>query len=256
MNGSHYPWPTLHYDLRALLRVIERAYDQNSVEALDDARDLAGALPPECHENLRTYIGGLLERIRNEERDYRLHTDIDIDEAKEALEKIAYGDFDEAMMKLEYDLRSLDRYRNENEMESRVFRPELFSNEDREKWNELQAVVAEYLPEPFSEENDKALEDAVASLRSYQQRSHGALVPTMTATYRNGNEGTTVRLAWVDEGLQVATHAPFYEELDDFFINTSPIESRADFLPSRFPKSVGEYKLGGIMSANLFQYEL
>lgn len=256
MDTNSHPRPTSHYDIRALLRVIERGYSQNDIEALYDACDLADALSPEYYEDLQTYINGLIENINHNERSYRMYSDDDINHAKEALYKLAYGDFDEAMMTLEYDLRGIDIHRDEAEMESLVFRPELFNDADRKKWNELWAIAQLCLDAPGDSEENGVLAGAIASLRSYQQKSHGALVPTMTATYRKGNEGVGVRIAWFDECLHVLTHAPFYKELDEFFINTAPVDGIVDFTPGCFPKHIDGYELGGVSSENLFQYEL
>jgi hypothetical protein len=256
MNKSDYPGPTSHRTLRALLRTIERAYKQKDIEALHDAYDLTDSSTQD-YDEIVEYINGLSERLRNGEyKSYFMYTDDDVAAMKTDLEMLAYGDFDEAMLQLEYDLRSIDRYRGDDELESQVFRPELFADEDRTKWNELWAITMACLDAPGDSEENGLVSGAIAKLRSYQQKSHGPLVPTLTATYRRENEGVSVRLAWDDQCLYVETHAPFIVELDEYFINTAPINGIADFTPKCFPERFGEYKLGCVDSANLFKYEL
>lgn len=257
MRTDDYPRPISHTELRALLRVVERAYARKDIDALNDAFNLANLLPSEYYEDLQTYILGTREWIRyGDEDDYPMYDNADIHEAKETLEMSAYGDFDEAMDALTYDLRGIDRCRSKDSMQSLVFRPELFTDEDRQKWKELLDVALDCLHKPHDSKLERKVEDAVMAIRSYQQRSFGPLVPTLTATYRRDDEGVSVRLTWFDECLYVTTHATFYEALDEYFITTAPIDGLADFTPDCFPKLIGGHTLGGITSINLFRYEL
>ena len=174
---------------------------------------------------------------------------------------MAYGDFDEAMQDLEYDLRALDTLPEGKSLASDVYDSELFDDEgDNKIWGELRAVALKWAGKRYSEASEREALAAVKKLRGYQQKSYGALVPVITVTYlrKVGDDtvGVGVQAAWIDEGLHITTHAPFYEELDDFFINQSPVESRKMFTPDCFPKSIGGYELSGTTIANLFRHEL
>jgi hypothetical protein len=255
MNQSNYSGPISHRELRALLRVIERASEQKDREALEDAHVLASVMPDEYKTDVREYVNGLSERARDGNyKAYYMYTDGDVEAMRDSLELIAYGNFDEAMQELEYDLRSLDRYSSDQHMSSRVFKPELFTSEDRIIWKELQDIADIYLHER-GEDDETAIENAVKKLRLYQQKSYGPLIPTMTATYRNKNEGVSVRLAWYDNCLHVQTHAPFIEEIDEYFITTAPIKDEADFTPACFPDRFDEYALGDTEVTRLFKHE-
>lgn len=252
--------PIYHDGLRALLRIVERAIEQDDSDALEDALVLGRKLDFEQHANINTYINGSMERLASDYDDWFMYNKDQVIEAKRQLEKVAYGDFDEAMRMLENDLYCIDRYRNESDIESNVFRSDFFDNDDRKKWHELRSVMLKYFKVPYSENQNDEIENAMKELREYQQKSYGPLIPTMTATYikryANGADGATLKLIWIDGGVRVDTAAPFYEEIDDYFINQSPIKNRQMFIPSCFPESFGEYKLGDTDSVDLFRWEL
>jgi hypothetical protein len=256
MTNSEYLRPSTHRTLRALLRTIERANAQGDIDALKDAYDLA----EELTENgglVMEYINGLSERLRDGEyRAYFMYTDQDLDNIKNDLEKEGFGDFDEAMEILEYDLNSIDRYRSIDDMESRVFRPELFEDDDRAIWNTLWANAKSYFDDNKSDTADNCLGESIMKIRSYQQKSHGPLILTLTASYRTKEAGVSVCLAWYDDRAHVITHAPFAAELEEYFTSISPVNVVSDFKPECFPANVGEYKLGSISRNSLFRYEL
>jgi hypothetical protein len=256
MNQSNYSGPISHRELRALLRIIERAYKEEDSEALDDTYDLVNLLSDEYKTDVQEYISGLIQQTRDGEyKAYHMYTNDSLEAMKDNLEERAFGSFKEAMQEHDYDLRSLDRYSSDQNMSSRVFKPELFTSEDRIIWKELQDIADIYLHER-GEDDETAIENAVKKLRLYQQKSYGPLIPTMTATYRNKNEGVSVRLAWYDNCLHVQTHAPFIEEIDEYFITTAPIKDEADFTPACFPDRFDEYALGDTEVTRLFKHEL
>lgn len=252
--------PTSHAALRALLRIIERANEQKSIDMLDDARTLIGGAAPGLAYELKEYVIGLRERIQGEDEYYQLQSDDTMSWFKTRLEKTAYGDFDEAMLCLEDDLKGADSCRSESNLQSNEFRPELFDADDRKVWEELRAVVTNAVGCSDSKKQDDELQQAINKLRAYQQKSYGPLIPTMIASYvkkvKNDTSGYSVRLAWVDEGLRVETNAPFYEQLDEFFINQSPVESRRMFTRSCFPRRLDGYDVAGVAEDNLFKHEL
>lgn len=225
--------------------------------------NLIEVVEPALRYDLQVYVIGL-RQLAAEEKPiyYRTYDDENISVAKTNIERCAYGDFDEAMADLEKDLMYYDRSRGEDPFLTDIYRSEYFgSDEDRAIWNELREVLNKWgRVGTYDSAADNAVHDAVERLRDYQQKSYGALVPTMTGTYikksSEGSHGVGVRLAWVDECLRVTTRAPFYEELDDFFIYQSPVESRKMFTPECFPKNIGGYVLMGVSSNNLFEYEL
>lgn len=255
MNTS-YPHPKSHRELQALLRVIDRAYEQKELPGLEDAYDLAELLT-EYKEALTEYIGGLANRVREGEDDsYFLYSEHDISAMRAELERQAYGDFDEAVEALAYDLNSLDRYQSVDDMEARVYRPEFFAANDRQKWDEWWQLAVDCLDHSYDSEADSRVGRALLAIRHYQQKSYGPLVPTLVATYRAGSEGLSVSLAWFDDALHIASNAPLHAELRAYLTNVSPVTNVSEFTPECLPKYISGYELRTVSEAKLFRYEL
>lgn len=251
-----YPHPSSHRELRALLRTIERAYEQKDNDALQDAYDLAVALVKNENDEVVEYISGLSERLRNDYTGhYCMYTDEDIAAMKEPLDRQAYGDFNEAMLALQYDLQSIDRYASESDIEARIFKPEYFNNEDRAKWTELYGVANTLLHETKVTIGDNSVARAVSKLRDYQQRSYGPLVPTITASYRRDDEGFSISVTWLDNEIVIAPYSPFHDELNKYF-DEHPVTAPDNFTPKCLPKSINGYELRTTSCAKVFRYEL
>lgn len=253
---------TSHAPLRALLHIAETAAKHRDPALIHSLRDLVDVAVPDLATDVRIHLSNIEDHLRNEYAEYHIYDDAIVAEAIGRLEKAAYGDFDEAMRDLEYDLHNYDVPASKDGCASDAYRAELFEDDDdRTIWRELRDVLQRWNnTKMYSPDAEKEISTTIKKLRRYQQKSYGALIPTMTATYikrsDQGSHGVGVRLAWIDEGLSVTTHAPFYEELDDYFINQAPIESRGMFTPGCFPDKIGGYELGSISEANLFRHEL
>lgn len=236
-----------------MLRLVKSAVDRSDASSLDDLRTIA-----ENDDTLYDYISAQHERLIKEERSYYIYDDETFASLTSELEKIGFGDFDEAMMALEYDLNSLERYRDASEVRSNIFRPELFNQDDRVIWTELRKIVTEhdYKKRPADDDNCAAVEQ----LRTYQQKSFGPLVPVMIATYIDDasgkKHGVSVQLSWTNNHLYVQTAAPFAKELDDYFANKASIKTVQDFTEKSLPATIGDYVLSYVSSMDLFEYEL
>lgn len=253
--------PPSHEALRALLRIIDRAVERKDKDLLRDIFDLCDRVSPDHAADAEIYVYGLYERSESD-IGYYVHDEKDIAEAQERLEKVAFGDFDEAMSELMYDLGSAIRYRSMDEAGSNIFRSDFFDDGDKVIWNELREVLRRTLvTNGYDEAMEAEADDAIDTLRTYQQKSYGPLIPTMTATYMKRTtegaprEGVSVRLAWQDDHLEMETYAPFHKELEEYFAN-NPITHIDQFTHACFPEEMMDYELGDVADARLFAYEL
>lgn len=244
--------PVSHEPLRALLEIVEKALDLRDDRLLNNISVLGDYVEPD-NPDVHAYLWGEYERLAYDRDEYAtMYSDKDIKEVKKYLEKEAYGNFDEAMWALERDLLHVPF---QKELESNVFRPEFFNKEDRRMWESLRQVL---ISQPHTNHDAwaKEAEDAYKSLRVYQQKSYGALLPIMMATYRREAVGFSVRLAWIDNALDVALQTPFYKELSEYLVHTNPIKSVTDFTQDCLPQHIGRYTREAVEYDSLFRYEL
>lgn len=243
--------PMSHESLRSLLEIVEKALELGDENLLHNISILSDYIELDSSD-IHTYIRGKYERLPYENDEYPLYSDKEIESAKERLEKKAYGNFDEGMWILERDLLQIPFHK---EIESNVFRPEFFNEEDRRIWESLRQVL---IAQPYANQEtwEKEAKAAYDSLRLYQQKSYGALIPIMIATYKKEAEGVSVRLAWIDKALVVTTKALFYKELDEYLTHTNPIKSAADFTQDHLPQYIGQYTRESVEYDSLFRYEL
>lgn len=257
--------PGHHGDLRSVLLLIERGIKFADVDIIYEALSLSELISeePAVLNALQEYGLGSAETIRrqsDDECEYRMYDDNDIQEAHETIRKVAFGDATEALAALEYDLASFDPH-IDREARSDIFQSKYFSQEDRIVWKQGRALLQRY-HEDTSDINYQALVDFRDVLRSYLQRFYGKLVPTIAASYLSdsGKHGATVRFAWIDDTLQIRVQAEaLAKALDEYFLDTdSPrIQGIVDFTPEVIPKQLANYHLVDVSSiVNLFLYEL
>ncbi len=250
--------PISHNELRAFLQIVEKVVKIGDASLLLDLCALSGLFSYDYMDDVNTYVFGSQERLQfGADTEYRSYGDDDIDEAKKDLEEIAYGDFDEAMSVLESDLNDFPYHYSHM---SDIFRPDYFKADDRKIWDKLRKVIAKPAAESDQDKLERTAKNAVEKLRLYQQKSYGKLIPVMFATYMkqetDDTVGVSVKLAWDNRCLRIITQAPFYAELDDFFINTNPIKRVEFFNKKHLPVEIGGYKLHTADSYNLFRYEM
>lgn len=248
--------PVSHEDLRALLSMVEKAIEKDDLELIGNLQIISHLISSE-HEDVRIYMCGEYDKLAGENNEYRMYDDDDIKISKDYLEKLAYGDFNEAMWALEHDLKNVS---HTNSRDSDIFKSDYFADNDREIWEELRQVIIN----PKTDKNDDDLEieaaDALCRLREYQQKSYGPLVPVMFVNYvkneKDNRIGISFRLAWIDNHVHVQAEMPYRRELDDFFTNKNPISDVADFNKDNIPKAIDGYKLESVDDYKLFYYEL
>ncbi len=256
-NESNISRPISHDALRAFLQAIEKVIKIGDESLLWDLCVIGGLFPYDYTDEICTYTYGSQERLQcGADSEYRSYSDDAIDDAKKELEEIAYGDFDEAMSVLESDL---DDFPYHYSHRSDIFRPDYFETDDRKIWDKLRQVIAKPADESDQDKLEKTAKAAITKLRTYQQKSYGKMVPVIFATYMKQDSddtvGVSVKLAWDNRCLRIMTPAPFYAELDDFFINTNPIKRLENFDEKHMPVEIGGYKLHTADIHHLFRYE-
>lgn len=251
----NYARPVCYTALRSLLAIVDDAGVRGDVATLENARNLIPPFDGDVRMNCTTYINGLIEVIT---QDNPVYNEADITAARLSLERVAYGNFDEAMHALGQDLMAIDPDAP-REMASDIFRPEFFNPEDREIWQDLRHVIEKFKERPSGEYCIEAYQ-AYRALREYQQRSYGSLLPAMVATYmrRDGKdaEGVSVRLALVDGTLNIVAAEPLTSALRAHFADDTLIEATEDFTEDRLPHDIGEYELMDVVCADMYRYEL
>lgn len=253
-----------HRKLRALLSAIEKALLHDDRELFEQIIDLVEGeyVSLDNESDVSIYVRAASERFNSEGgSQYQMYDDETYAAIRHALFAKAYGDFKEALIALHNDLSLVDpTIRRDDEIQSTIFRPEYFeSNEQRHAWRTYRSVLEKWQASPKTDYTEEA-EDMRLKLRAYMQAYFGPLVPIMIGTYlrttEKGSEGVSVRLIWKDDYLTVQTTAPFYEKLDDFFINKHPIDGIIDFTENAFPKKIGGFTLMSVDCENLFEFEL
>lgn len=249
--------PISHRDLRAFLDIAKKAIELGDISLLGNLQTISYLVEPENNQDVQDYINGESDRLASIDGEYRMYDDDDIKNAKDALGKVAYGDFNEAMLALEHDLKNISYA---NKLSSDIFKPEYFSENDRIIWEKLRSVATLLLGNKDGEISGQGSTDALRDLRQYQQKTYGSLIPVIFATYIKDEEqnktGATVRLAWVDNEIHIQASAPFDRELDDFITNKHPTKSVTDFNQGNLPKIIGGYKLDSADRYDMFCYEL
>lgn len=251
---SKYTSPPDNCKLRAFLVLVDDFLQKQDKDRFEAVSDLSKEL---IHEDdcLKTFVTAVRERIYYPDEQYRICSDEEFGSIRVDLQKRAYGDFDEAMEALESDLRQVDPTIKRDYFATDVFRPELFENSsDRRKWSELHSVLMKWRSDTSKDYTQEA-NRAIRLLRVYQQKTYGPLVPVISATYRKGNEGYSVSMAWIDTRLCVKTYAPFYESMDDYFIHKKPVRSMQEFNVSMLPHNLDGYVLQDTVTRYLFVYE-
>lgn len=246
--------PPDYSHLRALLRLVQKAIDAQDMEALKEYELIARGLDvsSDIHTNLRTYLFGSLEQIGGEHSGYRMYDAESVALSRDALRRVAFGTFTEAMHDLQNDIQS---YHDKNRNVSDEYNAQYFEPDDQEIWHDMRAVLDTYHG-AWNDDADDATYDAVQRIRAYMQKYYGSFIPTMNAVYRCNQHSVSVRLAWVDEALQVTTYAPFAEAIEEYFTQAHPITSLDDFKSEVYPKQIAGYKREDVTSASLFRHEL
>ncbi len=255
------PSPPSHQELRNAIALLKRGRELNDGSIIDNTLSLARStyeIDASIYALLVTYSDTPLSSA-GEDVYYSLHSPEDRKEAETELIRLAYGDFNEALHLLQQDLFNLDPTINRGEPFSDIFDANYFTPEQQKLWNELRQPVEDSRNNPGQDFTKEAM-GAFRKLRHHQQQVYGQLLPTMVATYlSNGEEesrGVSIQLIWDDPTLIVNSQAPFNVDLDEYFINTHPVESLRDFIPSAFPQTINDYTLQDVTSENLFRYEL
>jgi len=247
--------------LRAALVMIEKAQSYKDRDLMDSVYEVVYELPVSTQSGptLRNYLIGVSERVGKTDG-YFVVDDQTLREDRRTLMTQAYGDFKEALIALDSDLLSIDPTIRGRDVESDIFHPLYFSNDaERHAWRKYRTILEAWQKSP-STDFTKEAEETRLNLRAYMQTYFGPLVPVMTATYvhqtEKGKQGYTVRLIWKEDCLTVTTTAPFYEELDNYFIEQHPVSGMIDFNERALPKEIGGFTLMDVDSLNLFAHEL
>lgn len=246
--------PPDYSHLRALLRLVQKAIDTQDTEALKEYELIARGLnvSSDIHTNLRTYLFGSLEQIGGGQSGYWMYDAESIALSHNTLQRVAFGTFTEAIHDLKLDIQ---QYSYREERWSDQYNPEYFDSDDRKIWDEARTVLDTY-DGTWSDEADDATDDVVRRINVYMQKYYGPLIPIMGAVYRHDQHSASVRLAWVDEALQVTTYAPFAEAIEEYFAQAHPITSVDDFKSEVYPEQIAGYKREDVTSASLFRHEL
>lgn len=248
--------PESHKYLRSYLQLIDRAAELKDVNLLENLANIQLAILPEYNPDVHNVILGNINKLKASSEDaYRIRDDETFLASKMALEKLANGDFCEAMWILEQDLNGWSYYET---IDSDEFRPSFADIEDENIWNLCRKALKDAVETGDSDETSGRIDDTLKMLRNYMQKYYGPLIPTVIGIYRiknKGEKGVSVQLQWVGTYLQVATYAPFYEQLDDYFINKHPVLSRQDFENINLPEYIGGYELESVERSEIFAYE-
>ncbi|MBL8160261.1 hypothetical protein JNJ66_07455 [Candidatus Saccharibacteria bacterium] len=249
--------PIYRHSLRALLRLIEKGQELQDSQFLRDTSDILDNLVYENYDNWTTYMSAIQDRVGNDEEDEMYVSDEEMSTARQSIDEQIFGDFDEAMITLEQDLRGLPW---RDSLDSDAFKPDYFAADDRKIWDELREVAKRYIGVRDTDAAEAATEDAIVRLRRYLQKLYGPLIPVMIATYSKAENvrtvGYSVRLAWLDGKLDITTSAPFCAKFTNYVMKIKPITRPESFTAEHVPQKIDGFELGSVDCYQLFRYEL
>lgn len=245
--------------LRSTLYLIDLAADQSDTETVRHVANLAlSSEETEVDTDLDTILIALMN-FTPEDDYYRVYRKEDVDTARMRLDRIAYGNFYEA---IDYLTSDIQRYGKPKSLKSDVFRPELFEvdKEDIDLWNRMRSLTKEQADSDYSPASDKLQEKAIKEIRLHMQKYYGKLIPVVTTSYTNqteeGSSGHSAKFWYQDSSLETRTGAPFHEKLRNHLLRSQPFTTSEDFDPNSLPEDIDGNILSSINVGSLFQYEL
>lgn len=253
--------PQLNDSLRTVLNALNRALELKDSSLTTDIIDLANRLDDldeETIEDLATYGYGTIENNQEtNDSDYSIYTPSDVERAKKSLEKIAYGNFNEAMLFLEHDLSDIDPTIKREEKYSNVFNADFFTKKQQKVWNELRKPVVEHEKYPNKDLTNEAMA-SVKKLRDYQQNYYGQLQPVGIVSYVkivNGDtHGFTARIVNKDGSLELTEPNDNTEDLNQYLKTLG--KQRRNPKQWKIPKEINGYIHTNTEIEFLFPFEI
>ena len=251
-------YPPSNKELRALYELINtrfRTHDTNSLLNLSALVDTTQQ-DPDQREWMHIHINDSIDTIDSTELTYRLYDNATVNDARQQLQKAAYGNFAEAGSAMCRDLEMLEDGVVTQPLESPVYLEHFFTDTEQKVWRRGASLLQESraddaAPEQFADQA-KALRDEI---RRHLQAYFGQLIPAYVTTYQTQSDGKTrvvsCRIYLYEDKASVAGADMIRLPLQRYFDQQA---SQKDALTP--PHSIDGFTLSSLDTASYFAYEI